>query len=276
MLEVDQCQIEYQVWGNGKPEIMMLHDGLGSMAQWGLLPAELAGLTGKAVLSYNRPGHGQSTPVPIGRWPHNWMQDQARLAALVLDGLGIESIYIVGHSDGASIALLLAAAEPDRALGVAAFSPHSYVETRCVDAIANLRKSPKQLIGALDRFHADARATFEAWSGGWVAEDFGSWDIRKDLGAIRCPALVAQGSNDEYATTDMLDQTVAGIKPRSTTASSTAMKGGEPLRSVPSAQPAVERHLLDGLGHMLFSEAPAIVASLVAEFVATAEASRQN
>ena len=55
-------------WGDGPPSVVLLHDGLGSIAQWRDVPARLAARTGLTVLAYDRAGHGSSTPVPTGPW----------------------------------------------------------------------------------------------------------------------------------------------------------------------------------------------------------------
>ena len=43
-----------------RPTIVMLHEGLGSVALWKDLPAKLAERTGSGVLAYSRYGHGNS------------------------------------------------------------------------------------------------------------------------------------------------------------------------------------------------------------------------
>src|SRR3954447_22073524 len=72
-------------WGDGPPSIVMLHDGLGSIAQWRDVPGRLAARTGLTVLAYDRAGHGSSTPVPAGPWPTDWLHREARVLAGLLD-----------------------------------------------------------------------------------------------------------------------------------------------------------------------------------------------
>lgn len=238
-IDVDGSTVEYETWGSGPPQIVMLHDGLGSVAQWRDTPAAVADRIGVAVLAYNRPGHGRSKPVPAGPWPTLWLHEQAELLAALLDRLDIAEPFLVGHSDGASISLIHAASgAPCR--GLVALAPHSFVEPVCVAAISAMRDEPSRLIRSLAPYHDDPAAVFEAWSGVWVSEEFGRWDIRDRLVSITCPTLVVQGDADDYATGDQLWSTVDAI--------------GEPARG----------ELLPGYGHLIHHQAVDVVVDLVA------------
>ncbi len=66
---------------------------------------------------YSRPGYGRSTPrAPDERWGVDFMHRQAQeLLPALRQALGIEQpAWLVGHSDGGSIALLHAAQSPMR------------------------------------------------------------------------------------------------------------------------------------------------------------------
>lgn len=243
---LDKMELRTRTWGSGVPEIVLLHDGLGSISQWRKLPDEIAAQTGTTVLAYDRPGHGASTPVPAGAWPTDWMSEQAGVLALLLEALSIKRPVLMGHSDGGSIALIHAANKPDQVLSVVALAAHTFVETRCTDAIAALHQDSHALIAALDRHHDDAPAVFEAWSGGWLQPGFQDWDIRLLLAEVQCPVLLVQGSEDEYATEAMYHQTLDAL------ASSTLLEG----------------QLLPGLRHGLPRENPDLVLKLVADFLA--------
>lgn len=244
-IDILEASIEYEVWGAGAPRIVMLHDGLGSIAQWRETPAELADRTGAAVVAYNRPGHGGSTPIPTGAWPTLWLHDQARLLAALLEELDIPDPFLVGHSDGGSIALLHASSG-EACRGIAALAPHSFVEPVCVSAIAAMRADPTRIVRSLSPYHVDPAAVFEAWSGVWVSDEFGRWDIRDRLAAITCPALVVQGDADDYATDHQLWSTVAAI--------------GGPARG----------KLVPGVGHLIHHQRVDVVVDLVGAAFAAA------
>jgi pimeloyl-ACP methyl ester carboxylesterase len=231
-------------WGSGPPEIVLLHDGLGSIAQWRSVPADLARRTGRTVLAYDRAGHGASTPVPNGPWPPDWLHREAEVLAELLRETEATSAALVGHSDGGSIAAIHSARQPSGG-PIALLAAHSWVEPICVAEIARMRERPDDIIRGLRRFHADADALFEAWSGVWVSDSFAHWDIRADLGSISVPTLVIQGVDDEYATDAHAIETSTAIGPNA------------------------EPRLLPGLGHLLPHQAPELVVELVAQFLVT-------
>ena len=88
------------------PTIVMLHEGLGSIALWRDFPARLAAASGATVLLYSRRGYGRSAPL-AGRRAVDYMHEEAlQTLPTLLDALGIERPVLFGHSDGASIALI--------------------------------------------------------------------------------------------------------------------------------------------------------------------------
>jgi len=207
------CNNDVAVWGDGPVGIVFAHEGLGSIGQWRDVPAATAAAAGCRVLAYNRAGHGSSTPVPTGPWPADWMHREAEVLAALIEAVADGPVRLVGHSDGGSIALLCAADRPDLVTDVVSLAAHSWVEAKCVDAIRALRADPDGLVAALGRYHAHPAATFEAWSGGWVGDEFQRWDIRARLAAVEAPTVVVQGDRDDYATEAMVHETVAAIGP---------------------------------------------------------------
>lgn len=98
-------------WGPGPaeaPTIVLLHEGLGSVALWRDVPERLAVATGWGVFAYSRFGYGQSDTTRLPR-PMSYMHDEARaVLPQVLRAAGIERAVLVGHSDGGSIAAIYA------------------------------------------------------------------------------------------------------------------------------------------------------------------------
>jgi pimeloyl-ACP methyl ester carboxylesterase len=201
-----------KTWGDGPPDIVMLHDGLGSIAQWGDVPERIASETGVTVMAYDRPGHGRSEPVPNGPWPTEWLRHNAEVLDELLVRQGAERPMLVGHSDGGSIALLHAAMPgASEVSAVAAIAAHTFVEPICSGAIVEMRANSDRIVTGLGRNHGHPAELFEAWSGVWVSDEFQSWDVRPELSAIAVPTVIAQGTNDEYATDAMVHDTVAAI-----------------------------------------------------------------
>jgi len=175
------------------PTLVFLHEGLGSLSAWRDFPARLAAATGRAALVFSRAGYGRSPRKP-GPWPVEFMHEEA--AALALDPDSI----LVGHSDGASIALLYAAAHPVRALVLEA--PHVFVEDKTVASIARLGDDVR---ARLARHHDHADALFDAWRDVWLRPEFRRWNIETCLSRVHAPTLVIQGDDDEYGTVAQVD-----------------------------------------------------------------------
>jgi len=183
------------------PTLVFLHEGLGSISQWRDFPARIAAATGLPAIVYARYGHGQSDAL---KQPHgvDFMHREA-LESLpeFLGALGVARPILIGHSDGASIALIYAGAgHPIEAL--VALAPHVFVEDISIAGIAAAKQTFERtdLRDRLARHHRDAIKTFYGWNDVWLAPEFRGWNIESFLPAIRCPLLAIQGYEDEYGT----------------------------------------------------------------------------
>ena len=119
---------------------------------------------------------------------------------------------LVGHSDGASIALLHAGAGHDVA-ALVLLAPHVFVEDVSVTSIAGAREAfaTTDLRERLGRYHDDPEATFRGWNDVWLSPAFRAWNIEDRLPAITAPVLLVQGADDPYGTTAQLDAIAAGV-----------------------------------------------------------------
>jgi GNAT superfamily N-acetyltransferase len=119
--------------------------------------------------------------------------------------LGIATPILVGHSDGASIALIHAAHHPVEA--VVAIAPHVFVEEVCLEEIGRARAAYLEtgLRDRLARHHRDPDAAFFGWNDVWLDPEFPKWDITGELKRIPCPLLLIQGERDQYGTLAQLD-----------------------------------------------------------------------
>ena len=203
-------RLEYEridVGGHDRPTLVLLHEGLGSIAMWRDFPQRLAHATVSRVVVYSRFGYGNSDPL---RQPRDvrYMHDEALVVLPdLLDQLGIARPVLVGHSDGASIALIYAAGGDRPVLGVIAMAPHVMVEDISIDSIARAREAYVEKVKMrerLARYHADVEGAFWGWNDIWLHPDFRAWNIEESLGRIACPMLAIQGQDDEYGSMDQL------------------------------------------------------------------------
>ncbi len=239
--------LEYQWIGDersGKPVLVFLHEGLGSIRQWRDFPAAVSAATGCPALVYDRYGYGESD-VLEGKRTVQFMHDEALIVLPeILVSLKIENPICIGHSDGASIALIHAGRH--RVRGVVVMAPHVFIEPICLSAIeaAATTFESTDLPVKLGRYHRDAARTFYGWADTWRMPAFTSWDIRDDyLPQIRCPVLAIQGHADEYGTMAQLDDIARRV-------------------SGP-----VELLKLEACGHTPYREQPETVLNAVARFV---------
>ncbi|HZA50910.1 MAG TPA: alpha/beta hydrolase [Myxococcaceae bacterium] len=212
-LEAAGHRLEYAWHGpppDAAPTLVFLHEGLGCAAMWRDFPAELTERTGCGALVYSRLGYGGSDPVSLPR-PLSYMHDEGfRVLPAVLDAAGVRRALLVGHSDGASIALLHAgtpAANP-RVEGLLLEAPHVFVEDLSIESITRAREAWRtgHLQAALEKWHgANVEGAFLGWNGVWLDPGFRSWNIESSLPHIRAPVLVIQGADDEYGTVAQVD-----------------------------------------------------------------------
>ena len=250
-IELGEGRVEVVRFGpepDRAPTLVFLHEGLGSASQWRDFPAALADATGCGALVYSRLGYGGSDPLDRP-FDASFMHREAldRLPRL-LDACGVADPLLVGHSDGASIALIYAAAGlPAHALALEA--PHVFVEPLTVESIAATREryATTDLAERMRRHHGEKTdATFRAWTDVWLGDEFRRWDIRDTLDRVACPVLVVQGEQDEYGT---LDQ----------------------VRAIASRAPDVETVVLDRCGHAPHRDRPEATLAAMRRFVEVAK-----
>lgn len=209
---VDGDRLEVQDTDGREPALVFLHEGLGSIGLWRGFDQQVAGATRRRAISYSRAGHGWSGPASLPRSP-DFMDHEALVvltALLEQMGLGKPPI-LIGHSDGASIALIHAASHPVSALVLLA--PHVFVEPESIASIrvARVRFETTDLRERMARHHHDPAATFYGWNDIWLDPGFGDWNIEDRLPAIDCPTLLIQGADDEYGTMAQIDAIEEGL-----------------------------------------------------------------
>ncbi len=238
--------------------IVFLHEGLGSVAMWtqrGLdWPAQVCQASGRSGWVYSREGHGQSDDVPDARaaqaFPPHYLHTQAwEVLPEFLAQAGIAQPVLLGHSDGATIALLYASRHPVSAC--IAMAPHVIVEDISIAAIQQTKTAYEvgDLRQRLARFHAHVDTAFWRWNDVWLSPAFRGFDIRPHCQAIADPVLALQGRQDAYGTLQQIDD----IRP----------------------QGRIERVVLEECGHTPHRDQPAQALSAVVDFLATIQPTGQ-
>jgi pimeloyl-ACP methyl ester carboxylesterase len=216
-LEAGGRRLEYAWTGPGPgeaPTLVFLHEGLGSLAQWRDFPAALGEATGCGALVYSRAGYGGSEPAPLPR-PVRFMHDEAEVLGEVLRVAGVEDAVLVGHSDGASIALIHAGSAGGRRVRALVLeAPHVFTEPEGLASIARIADEYRagDLPRRLARYHGtNTDSAFWGWNGVWLDPEFRAWNIEEFLPSIGVPTLVVQGADDEYGTIRQVEAIRRGV-----------------------------------------------------------------
>ena len=205
--------------------LVFLHEGLGSVSLWTQRdldwPQAVCTATGRAGVVFSRRGYGLSESVP--HWhpgpnsfkgncqkrylSSDYMHREAwEILPTLLQRLQIQKPVLLGHSDGATIALLHASRFA--VSSCIAIAPHVFVEDIAIQAIAKakIEFESGELRSRLSRHHADVDGAFWQWNDVWLSSDFSHFNIRADCQRISAPLLLIQGLNDEYGTLRQLNE----------------------------------------------------------------------
>lgn len=205
-VENDGARIWHAVYGSG-PAVILLHGGLGNAGNWGhQVPALVQ--AGRTVVVIDSRGHGRSTrdAGPFG------YERMAGDVLAVMDHLGLPKAALVGWSDGACTALILADKHPQRVSGVFFFACN-------MDPSGTLEFKPTPLI---DRCFSRHKKDYEALSA--TPDDFSTFvaDVGRmmqsepnysasQLRGIRVPVAVVIGDQDEFIRQEHADYLALSI-----------------------------------------------------------------
>lgn len=264
----------------GQPRVLALHGWLDNAASFIPLAAHLPGLE---LVAIDLPGHGRSAHLPPGA---EYSSATALHAVLdVADALGWTRFSVLGHSMGAGIGSLLAAACPDRVARLVAIEalgalPETVENTvpRLREAVAAGRRQPGRRLRMFTELETPVRARTQSRTGR-IDEDAARLLVERGLREVHDD----QGRRGWEWSSDprlmlptplrMTDAQVraliAGIEcpTRVIHADPAQPYQPEPRRSEHAALlPRGERIVLPG-GHHLHMEQPAAVAAAIGDFI---------
>ncbi|HTO65801.1 MAG TPA: alpha/beta fold hydrolase [Bradyrhizobium sp.] len=229
-----------------RPPLILLHDALGCARLWRDFPERLAAATGCSVLVFDRWGSGDSEPLELPHSRHYLLAEALDALPDVLRTTGMRRPILVGHSDGAAIALTFAGAFPDEVTGVVAIAPHLFREPRTVEGIAAQIRDFEHgdLRARLARYHGSKTDhLFGRLVNAWTGEEPRDWGIQPYVRRVRAPVLAIQGTEDEFFTPAQLDTLHTLVPTR------------------------IETCVLEGCGHAPHQQATSAVIAAVAEFI---------
>ncbi len=199
--EINGHKLYWERYGSDDaPDLLLLHHGLGSIRSW---RRQISAFTnaGWRVIVYDRWGYGRSDSRPC--FDKLFLLNDADEAYALLNHMSINRLSLLGHSDGGSIALLMASEKPDLIESMVIVAAHIYFESKMLPGLEMISEASKQspYSKALDREHGgNARHLVDSWVQHWMETNPQKFDMRERLPKITCPTLVIQGELDEHAT----------------------------------------------------------------------------
>lgn len=236
VVDVRGVPSHHEIDGAGPP-VVLLHGGFCSLEN--LRPVGERLTPSYAVHAVERPGHGRTPDRP---GPFGYAEGVLDTLAY-LDAVGLDSAHLVGFSDGAILALMLAMEHPGRVRSVVAISanlsPDAFASGQTQDEAADGEDPAHARLHAdYERLSPDGPAHAEVV----LAKLTELWTTQPqilvaDLDRITAPTLVMAADRDVIAHEHTL-AIARGVR-------------GARLAIVP------------GTSHMLVAERPALVAALV-------------
>jgi len=197
-LAIQGSKIYYETTGQGEP-LLLLHGGFGTNEDFAHQTAELA--KHFKVYAFERPGHGHTADIP-GPFSFDSM---TKCPTDFIETMKLAPAHLVGWSDGAIVALLVAISRPDLVKRVVSiggsFNPNSLppgaTEWLRKATPEDFRKLEPALIELYERLSPDGPShfptIFEKTKRLWLEEP----NIQLDeLAKITLPVLVMAGDRD--------------------------------------------------------------------------------
>ena len=202
-----QLETQHITRPRSRGTIVLLHEALGSVSHWRDFPSRLAERCTMDVLLYSRLGHGQSEGPPAQRSRRYFEQQSLEVLPALLAQFAIERPVLLGHSEGAAIALIYAANYPDKVRALVLESPILRPEPASAAGMAMAERAWREtdFRARLARHHRDPDAVFAAWLSIRDSDSLLSLPLEANLPPVHCPLLVLQGEHDEYATSLQTD-----------------------------------------------------------------------
>ncbi len=204
------ARIWYAAHGSGSPAIL-LHGALGNGDDWGYQARALVE-AGRRVILVDSRGRGRSTR---GTLPFGYELMAAEVLA-VMDALALERAALVGWSDGAIVALIVAMQAPERVSrafafafnmdpsGVKPFAPTPLISR----VLARAMKDYARLSATPGEFAAMSATMNELMA---AQPNYGA----ADLARIGAPVAIVTGESDEFierAHVEYLARTIPGAR----------------------------------------------------------------
>ena len=253
-------------WGNGAPEVVLLHGGAQNAHTWDTVALSLD----RSLVAVDLPGHGRSDWRP----GHDYsIANQAEDVAVAMSELAPAARLVVGMSLGGLIALALSAAHPDLVHRVLLVDVTPGVNAEKAKAVNDFVRGPQSFADfdeMLERTvrHNPGRSEASLRRGvmhNALAGPDGRWRWRWD------PAATAAGAPPPETTVptpgfDQLWDAVEALEVPLVLArgSLSAVVDNDDVAELRRRKPGAQVMVIDGAGHSIQGDRPGELAALIA------------
>lgn len=226
--------------------IILFHDSLGCVTLWRDFPAQLAQVTGRRVIAYDRLGFGKSSERQTKIEDDFIPLEPKKGFAAVVQTFGLEQYILVGHSVGGGMAVCAAGQNPEACLAVITIGAQAVNEKQTTDGVRAAKESfkdPAQL-ERLAKYHGSrAKWVLESWTETWLSEPYQTWTLAPHLKQVQSPFLAIHGELDEFGSVE------------------------QPKMMVNLVPAEARLHLIAGGGHVPHKENPEAVLTVIQDFL---------
>ena len=236
--DVNGLHMYYEIHGQGRP-ILLLHGGIGGMSYWSKTLPALA--KNHRVIAPEQMGHGRTADLPTREFSYAQMADDT---AALLAQLGVETVDVVGMSDGGVVGYLLAIEHPRLVRKLVTSGANVDGEGLPPPKTGEVKPEqiPKMFRDDYEKLSPDGPGHYVAFINR-VASMWRRYPYveRSRLAAIRCPTLIIMGDHDFFPV--------------------------EVGLHIAQAIPGAQLMIVPGTGHGTFTQRPELMNLAVLEFL---------
>jgi len=207
MLDTSAGLLEVVTLGpeTGSPLILMSH-GMGSWSSLRDIGERLVEQNpSRRIIAWSRQGCGNS-PASADEGHDPLLHEARTVLPALMGALNIHRADFLGHSDGATIAMIFAALYPERVDRVIAIAPYGSSNSQTLAGVRALPcwASDSGLAQRLSAHHADVEAAYDRWRQRCLSNGVDGWSALDVLPGMTAPLLLIQGMEDEFATAEQI------------------------------------------------------------------------
>jgi pimeloyl-ACP methyl ester carboxylesterase len=196
-LDIAGTSVVCHTFGSGDPPLVLVHGFTGSSLDWGDVVDELA--SDRRVVTFDHRGHGESANVGVESG-YSFTRLVDDLAA-VLDGLGVETCDLLGHSMGGAVAMRYALRHPTRLRSLVLMD----TAARPIDG-----PSAELLRGAVGLVRAEGMPALLSFADMYAPTDLAREQTRTKFGQMDPAAFAALG--EELAGSETIVDRLGGLR----------------------------------------------------------------